>query len=123
MNVKLRKGLGEEDGLKLKCFERGDGELELWKEPEDDSFRLKELTPQIFATVLSPALGMTFSPIPLGPMRTETVRRLFCSATPAATHIIVKKHRRTRRWKKLDMSVLVEIPEITAPEKIVSVSL
>lgn len=122
-NVKLRTGLGEKDGLKLKYFERLEGELELWDEPQGSTFRLKDLTPNLFTDVLGPKLHMVFMPIPSGPIDAPKVRALFSAATPAAIPVLVTKHRRTRRWKGSRQNVLVEIADITEPERVVSVSL
>ena len=123
INVKLRTGLGDKDGLKLKYFEGRDGELELWDEPQGCTIRLQELTPDKFTNFLGPTLHMKFPAIPSGPINAQTIRALFCAATPAATPVLVKKHRRTRRWTGSGQPVLVEIAEIAEPEGVVSVSL
>lgn len=123
INVKLRTGLGDKDGLKLKYFELCDGELELWNEPKDCTIRLQEFTPDKFTNFLGPTLHMMFPAIPSGAIDAQTIRALFCAATPAATPVLVKKHRRTRRWTGSGQPVLVEIAEIAEPEGVVSVSL
>jgi hypothetical protein len=123
INVKLRTGLGEMDGLKLKYFDHREGELELWDEPQGSTLRLKDLTPSLFTNVLAPKLRMKFPAVPSGPIDAQKVRAVFCAATPGAIPVLVKKHRRTRRWKGNRQNVLVEIAEIGEPERVVSVSL
>jgi len=120
INLKLRdRGHG---ALKLKRLERRDAEtgLELWLERPDEEYPFP-LQPNILRMLgreLAIAVPSTATPLDRGPLLA-----LLAKATPPIRLISVKKRRDTRVFADPQGDVLIDIADITEPERVVSVGI
>ena len=117
-NLKLRNGA--EDGLKLKRRLRIDGDLELWTDSLDDLWLMPMRAEELAA--LGNDIGLA---LPLhGHAWLDRIQLLdlLSQSTPKAPIVVVDKMRTTHRMWDGGGAVLVEVVEITRPERLQSIA-
>ncbi len=124
INIKLRSG--GESGLKFKRLLDSRGQLELWEERIDELYPFP-LEPDTFRR-LTRELGTRPPGLPGRPIadEKELLRRL--DGSQPGVHVIEVHKRRMAHWLEVPMpgrscTVIVEIAEISAPQRTWSVAL
>src|SRR6266545_2575968 len=120
INVKLRRGI--EDGLKLKRFEESKDGIELWREDSKELYPYAKMDEATFSN-LADALRISLPPVPAAPWDRDKVIAFLELAEPRLRLIRTEKKRQTRRLGEKPQALLIEIAELTAPERIVSLGL
>ncbi len=122
-NVKLRLG-----DLKLKRLVRVERELELWLEDPDENYAFPIEQEPLLA--LFEALGVESAPVPGHPLEREELLALLERHAPEVRVVSVDKSRRQHEFAappvgavESGSAVTVELAEIYAPERILSVGL
>lgn len=121
VNLKLRDW-GRRAGVKLKRLRTVDDETgcQLWYEDEREDFPFP-LQPAAVHR-LAEALGVDMSP-PRRSIGRCTLLTLLQEARPDLVVVPVRKIRSIRRWGPEGREILVEIAEISAPERLTSVGM
>lgn len=119
LNLKLRSGA--EDGLKLKrCLRRAD-ELELWTDRLDDLWLMPMRREELDA--LAADIGLELAPRERDWLDRLDLLDLLSQANPRAPVVIVDKYRTTHRLWEDEGAVLVEVVEISRPQRIQSIAI
>lgn len=121
MNAKMRSGPPIGDCLKFKRLRARWNQLQLWHEDPDDVHRFPlHWTDLVW---LAKELHITLPQKECDMVGFDAAIEVFKRATPPVQVIEVRKHRQPRIWEDGNTRVLIEMAEISQPERISSVSL
>ena len=124
INLKLRAGNGDKDGLKFKRLKDEDGDLEQWEENREEMYEYplvveawKKLGEELGK------LNVGLPAMPREPLDREATLRLLRQADARVRLIEVTKRRKASLWSGPDGEVKVEIADISSPQTVSSVGL
>ena len=100
VNIKFRKGVPSQEGLKFKRFCARDGVLEQWEESADEIFGFP-LSQEAWATLRDAfqETGLVLPPYPGSPPDREAAIRLLKQAHSQVAVLKVRKRRQSRLWR------------------------
>ncbi len=124
INLKLRAGNGDKDGLKFKRLKDEDGDLEQWEENREEMYEYP-LVVEAWEK-LGEELGKLNVGLPAmsrEPLDREATLRLLRQADARVRLVEVTKRRKASLWSGPDGDVKVEIADISSPQTVSSVGL